>query len=299
MSPLTSTGTETASTTGRTAAQSACPLKNWQRVRPCTVMSLHPSATARRARSGAFPSRCLVPAQAHLERHRYLDREEDHGLDERLRMIEIAHESRARQLSRDFARWAAHVDVDGVRRLFCSAILAPSAIRWASRPASWITKGLSSLPSARLTTSLRARTSSSLAIISETTRLAPKRCARRRNGKSETPDMGASATGAGAARTTSIGLFAGVRVMSAAFLSTSWMCLPLVQTRQGSAVSQVQTMRLPDCPGVAGGLPPFLSPRPSLAQGEVRADRLFERAAAPHPSPLPVKGRGEGVLHGD
>ena len=54
MSPFTITGTETASLTRLTNAQSASPLYSWQRVRPCTVIILTPRSSAIRASSGAL-----------------------------------------------------------------------------------------------------------------------------------------------------------------------------------------------------------------------------------------------------
>ena len=75
------------------------------------------------------------------------------------------------------------------------ATRAPSAIQWASRPASWMTKGRTvSAPLARRTMSGRALTSSSLATISVTTSPAPWAWAITRNGSSVTPDMGARNT---------------------------------------------------------------------------------------------------------
>src|SRR5947209_1958563 len=54
MSPLTITGTLTASLTWRTNAQSASPLYIWQRVRPWMVIICTPRSSAMRASSGAF-----------------------------------------------------------------------------------------------------------------------------------------------------------------------------------------------------------------------------------------------------
>ena len=61
------------SSLSRTAVQSARPLKNWQRVRPCTVMSCTPAASARRASSAALRL-LVVPAEPHLERDRHARR---------------------------------------------------------------------------------------------------------------------------------------------------------------------------------------------------------------------------------
>ena len=55
----------------------------------------------------------MVPAQAHLERDRYVDCA-DHGLDQREGMIEVPHQGRARHLARHLAGRAAHVDIDDI-----------------------------------------------------------------------------------------------------------------------------------------------------------------------------------------
>src|SRR4051812_8684544 len=75
-----------------------------------------------------------------------------------------------------------------------SAILAPSAIQWASQPASWTTWGPTPVASHRNCVIGRPLTRSLLAVISETTRPAPSVAARRRNGASVTPDIGARKT---------------------------------------------------------------------------------------------------------
>ena len=112
MSPLTTTGMPTASFTRRTKAQSATPLKNWQRVRAWTVISATPASSAQRASSGALrlassqPSRIFsvtgtrtAPTTASI----------------RLSGVrEIAHQGRARLLAGHLAGRAAHVDVDDV-----------------------------------------------------------------------------------------------------------------------------------------------------------------------------------------
>ena len=112
MSPLTTTGMRTAALTRRTKAQSAMPLKNWQRVRAWTVMSCTPAASARRASSGALQVRG-IPAAAHLQGHGHADGPDDR-LDQAHGVVEVAHQRRAGQLARDLAGRAAHVDVDDV-----------------------------------------------------------------------------------------------------------------------------------------------------------------------------------------
>ena len=112
MSPLTTTGMRTASLTLRTRRQSAWPLKNWQRVRACTVMQLYARRFGRRASSGALrlawsqPSRIFsvtgtftAPTTASIRR---------------CGVLEIAHQRGTGQLARHLARRAAHVDVDDV-----------------------------------------------------------------------------------------------------------------------------------------------------------------------------------------
>ena len=55
----------------------------------------------------------VVPAQPHLERHRYAHGA-DHGLDQAQGVREVAHQGRARLLAGHLAGRAAHVDVDDV-----------------------------------------------------------------------------------------------------------------------------------------------------------------------------------------
>ena len=106
------TGMETAALTRATNDQSAVSLKNWQRVRPCTVTSATPAASARRASSGALrlawsqPIRIFsvtgtrtAPTTASINP---------------MRVIEIAHQCAAGELAGDLAGRTAHVDVDDV-----------------------------------------------------------------------------------------------------------------------------------------------------------------------------------------
>ena len=96
----------------RTALQSARPLKNWQRVRPCTVIILTPAASARWASSAALrllssqPSRIFSVTGTRTARTTASI--SDQGV------IEIAHQRAARELAGHLARRAAHVDVDDV-----------------------------------------------------------------------------------------------------------------------------------------------------------------------------------------
>src|ERR1700754_4427538 len=76
-----------------------------------------------------------------------------------------------------------------------SAIRAPSAIQLASQPANCTTCGPIPVASQRNRDIGRPLTRSLLAVISETTSPAPKAAAKRRNGASVTPDIGASSTG--------------------------------------------------------------------------------------------------------
>src|SRR4051794_34665352 len=76
-----------------------------------------------------------------------------------------------------------------------SAIRAPSAIQCVSQPASWTTCGPIPVASQRNRDIRWPLASSSLAVISETTRPAPNSAASRRTGESVTPDIGARKTG--------------------------------------------------------------------------------------------------------
>jgi hypothetical protein len=74
--------------------------------------------------------------------------------------------------------------------------LAASAITCGSQPANCTAIGCSSGQLCTIVRVLRlSRTIASLAIISETTRLAPSRLTKRRKGRSDTPDIGARMTG--------------------------------------------------------------------------------------------------------
>ena len=65
----------------------------------------------RAARKLGRVDRIVVPAEPHLQRHRHRDRA-DRRLDQRQRMIEIAHQRGARLPVGHVLRRAAHVDVD-------------------------------------------------------------------------------------------------------------------------------------------------------------------------------------------
>jgi hypothetical protein len=72
---------------------------------------------------------------------------------------------------------------------------AASAIAAGSHPASWIAFGPSPSTLAIRRVAWFSRTIAQDAIISDTTMPVPRRLARRRNGRSVTPDIGASTTG--------------------------------------------------------------------------------------------------------
>ena len=78
-----------------------------------------------------------------------------------------------------------------------SAIRAASPIQRASQPANCTTCVRRPRPSTRSRASGRPSASAALAVISETTKPAPRSAARRRNGASVTPDIGAKITGFG------------------------------------------------------------------------------------------------------
>jgi hypothetical protein len=81
-----------------------------------------------------------------------------------------------------------------------SAIRAASPIQRASHPANCTTCVRRPRPSARNRASGRPWASAPLAVISETTNPAPRSAARRRNGASVIPDIGAKITGFGSVR---------------------------------------------------------------------------------------------------
>ena len=109
-------------------------------------------------------------------------------------MVEIAHQGRARIAIGHVPRRAAHVDIDDLGP-FASAMRAPSAIQSVSQPASWTTWGPIALPFHPQPRVTLAGRKAAQAIISDTTSPAPSRAARRRNGASVTPDIGARNTG--------------------------------------------------------------------------------------------------------
>src|SRR5712671_5727636 len=90
---------------------------------------------------------------------------------------------------------AAEIYVDDPRPRSALSFAA-SAMTRGSQPASCTAIGCSSEQLFAIVIDWRvSRTSASLAIISETTRPAPSRFTRRRNGRSLTPDIGARITG--------------------------------------------------------------------------------------------------------
>jgi hypothetical protein len=116
----------------------------------------------------------VVPTEPRLQRHGHVDRRH-HRLDQPERMVEVAHQRRAREPAHHLLGRAAHVDVDDPRALPFATMRAASAIQCASRPASCTAVAASPRPSsARARTEGLAFTMSSLATISDTTRPAPK-----------------------------------------------------------------------------------------------------------------------------
>ena len=196
MSPLTTTGMRTASLTLRTRRQSASPLKNWQRVRACTVSSCTPAASARRASSGALrlawsqPSRIFsvtgtltAPTTASIRRRG---------------MIEVAHQRGARKLARHFAGRAAHVDIDdvGAERLGHARAFAHPA-RFAAGKLYDERLAVAALGLAPRVVLLGDEMLAGDHLGDD--QAGPEACARRRKARSVTPDMGASNTALGSA----------------------------------------------------------------------------------------------------
>jgi hypothetical protein len=112
MSPLTTSGTETASLTARTAAQSADALVELATRAPVHGDHLHAGLFCA-ARQFGCVERAIVPAEPHLQRHRHFHRR-DRGFDQLERMIEIAHQRRAGLTAGDMTRRTAHIDIDDV-----------------------------------------------------------------------------------------------------------------------------------------------------------------------------------------
>ncbi len=116
------------------------------------------------------------------------------------RVVEIAHQRRARLPAGHVPRRATHVDVDDGRAgSFGDARALRHPARLAARELHDV--NASALPfgaQARVGAAFAA--SASLAVISETTRPAPSRATSRRNGASVTPDIGAKITALGSVR---------------------------------------------------------------------------------------------------
>ena len=70
----------------------------------------------RPARQRRRIERLLIPPQTHLDGHRHLHRA-DHGIDQRQRVVEIAHQRRSGIAAGHLLRGTAHVDVDDVGAL--------------------------------------------------------------------------------------------------------------------------------------------------------------------------------------
>ena len=179
ISPLTTSGMEMASRTGRTALQSARPCKTGS---GCARDRDHLHAGGfsaprqfRRVDAG------VVPAEPHLQRDRYGSRA-DRGLNQGKRMVQVAHQCRAGLLRCDVFRRATHIDVDNCAPA-PSAIRAPSAIQRGSQPASWTTWKPVPCPSARNAASGLPWIRSSQAVISDTTSPAPSRVTSRRTAR--------------------------------------------------------------------------------------------------------------------
>ena len=196
MSPLAITGIgDRALDRRRSPPSRPRPCRTAQRVRPCTVTIATPAASARAASS----ARCSEPSSQPSRIFSVtgtVDRAH-HRLDQPQRMIEVAHQRRARQPARDLLRRAAHVDVDDPRALPRAPAARPRPSAPASRPASCTAVRASPRPSSARARRRRASPGPSpLATISDTTRPAPKRSASARNGRSVIPAIGARKTGA-------------------------------------------------------------------------------------------------------
>ena len=110
MSPFTNTGRRTARLTAAAVSYSASPAKKSARVRPCTARPATPSRSAMRAIATAFRF-VAVPAGAHLERDRDARGGDDRGEDAADQRL-VAHQRGAGGPVADLLRRAAEVDVD-------------------------------------------------------------------------------------------------------------------------------------------------------------------------------------------
>ena len=114
----------------------------------------------------------------------------------------MAAAARSSRISAEPACWPTATFLTGQPKLMSirsapcpTAIRAASAMAAGSQPASWTALGPSSLTSAMRKVAAFSRTIAQDAIISETTRPAPRLRASLRKGRSVTPDIGARMTG--------------------------------------------------------------------------------------------------------
>ena len=201
MSPFTITGTETASLTRRTKAQSARPSNICIRVRPCTVIMRMPHPSAIRARRGALRQPSSQPSRI----FRVTGIATALTVASRIRAARASSRIRAEPpclLTIFFTGQPKLISIRAAPR--SSVRRAASAMTAGSQPASCTARGASSgLLRLRLRLSRVSRMADCEAIISETTKPAPPALARRRNGRSVIPDIGARITGAAIRRPSS------------------------------------------------------------------------------------------------
>ena len=132
--------------------------------------------------------RAVVPAEPHLQRHRHRDRA-DRRLDQGQRMVEIAHQRRAGLAAGHC--WAGQpmlMSMMSAPARFGDARALRHPVRLAAGELDDVDADALAFDPQRCVVAPSAR--SPLAVISETTRPAPSRAARRRNGASVMPDIG-------------------------------------------------------------------------------------------------------------
>ncbi len=135
-------------------------------------------------------ARGIVPAKPHLDRHRHLHGG-DRRLDQRHRMVEIAHQGRAGPAARHLLGRAAHVDVNDRSAIgFRQAGGLAQPMRIAAGELDDMRRDAGALgPQPRFLAAAHELVGGDHF---ETTRPAPKRAAIRRMTISVTPDIGAS-----------------------------------------------------------------------------------------------------------